>query len=231
MVDRTTLFWVLGWGEGGYLRRVKRYEFKLGGRPWPGDAAVLHFYAPIDLTLPDNRALAELISRWREVIGEYPITLLDDHDLHCTLEVVTDKRAHEIPAVQRRQLADAARQALVGVPAYRGSVAGCLSYSSGAIVDVSPAAPLTTEIHQRLRRAVQAVRGPDSTQSIISKAHISLGYATEDADSDPIQKHLRTVDPSIAPLYIPEVQLVEVSVDKATGKLTWETVETISLDG
>ena len=164
---------------------MKPYEFKLGTEPWPEGATLLHFYAPVDLTLPENQELAALVVRWREAIRHDPITLLPDGDMHCTLEVITDRHAAAISTAERKQLADAAREALIGVPAYRGTAGSCLSYSSGAIVDVSPAAPLTTDIHQRLRRAVQSVRGPESTQFPVSKAHISLGYATGHADSDP----------------------------------------------
>lgn len=49
------------------------------------------------------------------------------------------------------------------------------------------------------------------------------------ADSDPIGKKLRQVDPGNAPLYLPTVELVEVTVDQATGRLTWETVEEFAL--
>lgn len=213
----------------GTLHAVKRYEFRLGDQPWPEGASVLHFYAPIDLTLPANTELAETISQWREAISEFPITLLDDSDLHCTLEVITDAPAQEITAAGRRDLADAARAELAGVRAYRGAVSGCLSYPSGALMDISPAAPLTSDIHQRLRRAVHAVRGPHATGFPVSKAHISLGYARADADSDAVQRRLRPVDPSCAPLCIPEVQLVEVRADPATGMLTWDTVEVIEL--
>lgn len=123
-----------------------------------------------------NPELAELISRWRAVIADDPITLLGDADLHLTLEVVTDRPAQEIPVEERVELGDAVRDALQGVSAYRGRAGGCLAYSSGAIVDISPAAPLMA-IHQRLRSAVQSVRGPDSTAYPVSKVHASLGYA------------------------------------------------------
>lgn len=206
---------------------VKRYVFKRGTEPWPEGETLLHLYAPVNLTI--NPELAELIYRWRAVIVDDPITLLRDKDLHLTLEVVTDRRAQDIPSEERAELAAAVREALRGVRAYRGRAGGCLAYSSGVIVDISPAAPLMA-IHQRLRSVVQSVRGPDSTAYPVSKVHASLGYATQDADSDLIQKRLRTVDPNNAPLYVPEVHMVEVGIAQDTGMLTWDTVEVFPLD-
>jgi len=209
---------------------VQKNIFQFGTDPWPDGVALLQLYAPVDLSLPANHQLAELISRWRDAVADDPINFVDDDDLHITLECVTDRIAAEIPAGERAALGESISRALKGVPVYDGWAGSCYCYRSGPLVDVSPAAPLTTEIHQRLRGAVQAVRGADSTGFPVSKAHISLGYGTTDTDTDPISKKLRPIDPSHAPLYIPEIQLVEVSIDQAAGKLTWETVQKFRLD-
>ncbi|WP_429429165.1 hypothetical protein [Nocardia sp. GAS34] len=143
---------------------------------------------------------------------------------------MTDQVAGNIPAGERAALGDAISQALDGVPACLVQAGSCYCYRSGPLIDVSPAEPLTGEIHRRVRKAVQAVRGPESTGFPVSKAHISLGYGVQDVNSDPINKKLRAIDPSHAPLWIPEVHLVEVSIDQAAGRLTWETVQSFPLD-
>jgi len=58
-----------------------------------------------------------------------------------------------------------------------------------------------------------------------------LGYATAEADSDPIMRSLRPIDPNNAPLYIPEIHLVEITINRATGELTWTTVKSFPLSG
>src|SRR5205823_5166043 len=148
--------------------------------------------------------------------------------LHVTLDMVSDAPAGDITVDGRRALADSIRQALAGALAYRGRAGSALAYRSGCVVDVSPAAPLV-ELRQRLRRAIHAVRGPDSTGFRVSKPHISLGYATGSADSDLYQSRLRQVDPNGAPLRLAEVRLVEVGVDQASSRLWWNTVESVAL--
>ncbi|NNH73719.1 hypothetical protein HLB23_28350 [Nocardia uniformis] len=208
---------------------MQSYTFQLGTDPWPEAVTLLQFYAPVDLSLPANHELAELISRWRAAVLDEPITLLDSDYLHVTLECVTDRVAADIPAGERAGLVEAVHRALDGVPAYLGRAGSCYCYRSGPLIDVSPAAPLTTDIHRRLRGAVQSVRGPDSTAFPVSKAHVSLGYGTATTDSDPINKKLRQIDPAGAPLYLPRVELVEVAIDQAAGQLTWETLESFPL--
>ncbi|WP_067665979.1 2'-5' RNA ligase family protein [Nocardia miyunensis] len=205
---------------------MKPYEFGLAGRPWPDRASFLHVYAPIDLAA--NPELAEVISRWREAIASDPIRLLPDPALHITIEAITDTPAARISTAERRELANAVRAAVSGAPPYTGLAAGCLSTSSGAVVNISPAEPLAA-LHRRIRAAVQATRGADATTADISKAHISLGYCYRQVDSDLVQRHLRAVDPSHAPVAINELRLVDVHADKDSGGLTWDTVEIIPL--
>ena len=219
--------------DPGSVPVVKPYVFKYGTEPWPEGVTLLQFYAPVDLHLETNHELADLTSRWTDAIRSYPITLLESSDYHITCECVTDRVGADIPDSERAELISAVRRELDGVSAYVGRAGGAVGYSSGVIVDVSPAAPLTDSdgpsIHTRLRAAVHSVRGPESTRFPISKAHISLGYATAEADSDRITRSLRPIDPNNAPLYLPRIDLVEVTVDQAAGRLTWTTVESFPL--
>lgn len=205
---------------------MKRYVFMYGDQPWPPGITTLQLYAPVSLEL--NPELAELLPRWRAALDGAPVWLVEDEHLHVTLDMVSDAPAGEITSDERRALAASLRQAVAEFPVYRGRAGGCLSYSSGAVVDVSPAEPLR-RLHLALRRAIHAVRGPDSTGYRVPKAHISVAYASATADSDFYQSRLRQVDPNGAPLQLDEVQLVEVGVDQTTGRLEWTTVESFTL--
>jgi 2'-5' RNA ligase len=187
---------------------------------------MLQVYAPVDLSL--NPGLADLIPRWRAAAGDAPVALVGDEWLHVTLEAVTDATAQQIDAGERRDLAAALRGAVAGIPVYQGRAGSALAYQSGILLDVSPAAPLV-ELHQRIRAAVHKVRGKASTAFRVGKPHVSLGYATADADSDPLQRALRAVDPNGAPLRLAEVALVEVRIDQRTGQLAWDTLDIIAL--
>lgn len=204
---------------------MKPYAFGLGTLDWPDDS-VLHVYAPIDLDL--NPDLAVLISRCRQAVADDPIRLVDDATLHITVDALTDPLGSALDDTARNELADAIRLALADAAAYRGYAAGCLSTSSGAVINVSPAQPLT-DLHHRVRGAVHSLHGPASTASTPSKAHVSLGYCWQEVDSDLVQRHLRAVDPSHAPLHIDELQLVEVRADTATGTLTWDMLDRFPL--
>ncbi|MEV6602796.1 hypothetical protein [Kutzneria sp. NPDC051319] len=207
---------------------MKPYTFRYGAEPWPPGITTLQVYAPVDLAL--NAELARLISRWRDVLSGAPIGLVDDQWLHTTLEMISDGPGGEIGADERTELADAIRVALAETPVYGGRAGSALAYESGAMIDISPAAPLV-EAHRRIRRAVHAVRGPGATGYAVPKPHISLGYATAEADSDAWQGKLRQIDPNGAPLVLPEIHLVEVGVDQAAGQLWWTEVARFPLVG
>jgi 2'-5' RNA ligase len=205
---------------------VERFEFRYGSAPWPAGVSALQIYAPLNLA--QNSVLAGLLPRWRAALTGAPVALVPDDQLHITLDMVTDAPAGDIPAHERAQLVDVLAAVAAGRPAYRGHAGGALAYTSGAVVDVSPAEPLR-QLHLVLRRAIHAVRGPDSTGYRVPKAHISIAYAKAAADSDRYQSRLRQVDPNGAPLHLDEVQLVEVGVDQAAGQLRWTTVASFPL--
>lgn len=210
---------------GRNIACVKPYAFKLGNLAWPDDS-VLHVYAPIDLDL--NPDLAVLISRCRDAVADDPITLVDDAALHITVDALTDPLGTALDNTARRELADTIGTTVADAPAYHGYVAGCLSTSSGAVLNVSPAQPLT-DLHHLVRGAIHSLHGPQSTASTQTKAHISLGYCCHEVDSDLVQRHLRAVDPSHAALQIDELRLVEVRADPETGTLTWDTLDRFAL--
>ncbi|MFC0431066.1 2'-5' RNA ligase family protein [Kutzneria buriramensis] len=205
---------------------MKPYTFMYGAVPWPADITTLQLYAPV--CLEENPELAVLIGQWRQALADAPIRLVEDRWLHVTLEMISDAPAGDIDAGERAALAEAVREALSGTPVYEGRAGSALAYESGALIDISPAAPLVA-VHQALRQAVHAVRGPDSTGYRVPKPHLSLGYATAEADSDPWQRALRRVDPNGAPLRLTQVDLVEVGVDQTAGQLWWDQVASVPL--
>lgn len=200
--------------------------FMYGAEPWPEGITTLQLYAPVDLTL--NPELAELLPRWRAALDGAPVGLVQDKDLHVTLDMISDAPGGNITPAERTALADTIRHALVDMPAYRGRIGGALAYRSGAVLDISPAEPLR-HLHMTLRRAIHEVRGPDSTKFQPSKAHVSLAYATGTANSDIYQSKLRKIDPNNAPLRLDEVQLVELNMDHDAGQVWWTTVASFPL--
>ena len=215
---------------GQLIRRqgvaVERYVFMYGSEPWPPGITTLQLYAPVSLEL--NPELAELLPRWRAALEGAPVGLVQDKDLHVTIDMISDAPGGDITAAERTALADAIRQGLAGTPAYRGRIGGALAYRSGAILDISPAEPLR-QLHLTLRRAIHSVRGPSSTQYRVPKAHASIAYATGTANSDDYQSRLRQVDPNNAPLRLDEVQLVELHMDHQAGQVWWTTVASFPL--
>lgn len=195
--------------------------FMYGAEPWPEGITTLQLYAPVDLSA--NPELAELLPRWRTALDGAPVGLVQDKDLHVTLDMISDAPGGDITAAERTALAEAIREALVNEPAYRGRIGGALAYRSGAILDISPAEPIR-KLHLALRRAIHTVRGPNSTQYRVPKAHVSIAYATGTANSDDYQSKLRQVDPNNAPLRLDEVQLVELNMDHQAGQVWWTTV-------
>jgi 2'-5' RNA ligase len=205
---------------------VKPQVFEFGSAPWPDGLTVLQVYAPVMLRA--NSELAGLVIRWRAALHGAPLALVSDDQLHITLDVVADRPAGEVSAQERATLAAALQDRLTGWPCYHGSAGSALAYSSGAVVDISPAEPLV-RLGREVRTVLQDVRGPASATWRQAKPHISLGYARELADSDPWQRALRQVDPNHAPLYLDEVHLVEVQANSATKELTWGSVAIIPL--
>lgn len=143
-----------------------------------------------------------------------------DHELHVTLDVVADRVASEISETERDTLLQTLRQRLAEWPQWTGTVGSALAYRSGAILDVSPAAPLAA-LAAEVRSVLTEVRGQQAGTYRQPKPHVSVGYCYEPADSDPWQSALRHVDPAHARLLLDEVALVEVRADPDTCAMHW----------
>ncbi|NIY65563.1 2'-5' RNA ligase family protein [Streptomyces malaysiensis] len=99
----------------------------------------------------------------------------------------------------------------------------------GVIADVHPDEPLN-ELHTTVRAAIQAVRGTHSTGYPTKVPHLTIGYASQECDSDQVQRKLRNgVRPGHAPMLVAAVHLVDVSADAQAKTITWDHVATIPL--
>lgn len=203
--------------------RVKQQVFEFGAQPWPDGAGVLQFYMPVDVQLPANRQLMDLITQWRTAIDGAPVTIVEDQHLHVTMDVVADRVAEDIPEAERRDLVDALRDRLHGWARYQGTAGSALAYVSGVVVDVSPAGPLR-QLAGTIRDVLRTVRGDAAGTYRQPKAHIGIAYAYDSTDSDPWQSALRKIDPNHAPVELAEVHLVDVRADRLARTFTWDTV-------
>jgi hypothetical protein len=74
------------------------------------------------------------------------------------------------------------------------------------------------------------VRGPEATRYPVGVAHLTIGYATGECDSDEVQARLRTeVRPSHAPMTVDAVHVVDVTADTDARTITWDEVARIPL--
>jgi len=94
-------------------------------------------------------------------------------------------------------------------------VGSCLSSVSGLVFDLHPDDQLAAVI-----RAVRAAIGPHAAAYDVGVPHMTLAYATGDADSGEIQRRLRRARPSHAPMTIDAVHLLDVAVHAETA-FTW----------
>jgi hypothetical protein len=99
-------------------------------------------------------------------------------------------------------------------------VGSALSYTSGVIADLHHDDPFN-ELIELSRRTVASVCGLDSISYDTRPAHLTLSYATAEQDGDPVQKLLRRVRPSHAPMTVTTVDLVEVEQDLQECVYRW----------
>jgi hypothetical protein len=125
-----------------------------------------------------------------------------------------------IPPDERQLLAGELQTALAAVDPFTVMIGSCLSYGSGLIFDVFPDDHLG-QLLDVVASVVRRVRGPAATAYDIGVPHLTLAYANGAADSDEIQRKLRRVRPSHAPMSIRSVHLVDVASDPDAKTVTW----------
>ena len=197
---------------------MKAFEFKRGSEAWPVGETLLHVYALPDLH--QDQQLAELIRGCRRASAGYPLTYVEDPWLHITVAQITDAVGRSTLADERQQLASELQNALESVDPFTVTIGSCLSYGSGLIFDVWPDGQME-RLTNVVESVVERVRGPEATRYDTGVAHLTLAYASGDADSDEIQRKLRRVRPSHAPMTIRSVHLVDVASDPDAKTITW----------
>ncbi|MFC7532825.1 2'-5' RNA ligase family protein [Actinoplanes sp. GCM10030250] len=207
---------------------MKPFVFRHGSGLWPTGETLLHVYAVPDLD--EDRALASLVAGCRKALDGSPLTFVADRWLHITVAQIADTYGRNYSAGDRRQLAAELERDLAAVEPFTLTVGSCLAQTSVVMFDTSPDDEinhLTRVVYDVLGR----VRGPEALKYPAGIAHLTLGYANGEADSEGVQRALRQVRPSHAPMTVREVQLVDVTADPDAKTITWEPVARIPLGG
>lgn len=194
--------------------------FKRGTDVWPEGETLLHVYAVPDLAVDHD--LAALVHGCREAADGYPLTFVADRYLHLTVAQFPDRPAREYSPPERTELAAALQAALHRVEPFQVQVGSCLTYHSGLIADVHPDDQLA-ELHDVVADAARRVRGTAAVAYDTGVPHLTLAYATGEADSDALQSRLRRVRPGHATMTVRAVQLLDVASDADAKTITWGT--------
>ena len=197
---------------------MKAFEFKRGTGNWPAGETLWHVYALPDLGR--DAGLAALVAGCRQALDGFPMTMVDHPWLHVTIAQITDATGSSTSTEELRALETELRRALGVIRPFTVMVGSCLSYPSGAIFDLSPDNELN-RLRDAVAEAIGRVRGSAALQYDPGVLHLTLAYASGDADSDVVQRRLRRVRPSHAPMTIESVHLVEVLADPDAKTITW----------
>ena len=207
---------------------MKPFVFRHGTQEWPAGETLLHVYAVPDLD--ENPELGRLAAGCREALAGFPVTFVEDRWLHITIAQLTDAFGAQVPASERETLARELERDLAAVEPFTLTIGSCLAQTSVVMFDTSP-----DEQIGRLGEAVHSVIGRVRGQAALGyKAgipHMTIGYANGEADNADVQRVLRQVRPSHAPMRIRSVELVDVAVDATAKTVTWSPIATIPLGG
>ncbi|MGW0731758.1 2'-5' RNA ligase family protein [Streptomyces sp. NPDC002851] len=205
---------------------MQPFVFKRADGDWPEGETLLHVYATVDLDR--NRELAALVNGGREVLGDFPLSHVEDQWLHITIDQITDQPASAIGQPERDALTTALTERLQGFSPIDLMVGSLLSSRYGVIADLHPDGPVV-DLHQQVRDTVRSLRGDDAVKYPWSTQHLTLAYAYDHADSDEAQRRLRRVRPGHAPLHVDAVHLVDVTADSTAKTITWKHLSRIPL--
>lgn len=174
----------------------------------------------------------------RKALAGLPVETLPDHRAHITLDMITDATADAVGTAERRDLADRVRTAVAGLGPITLQAGSPIAYRTGVRLDLHPDDRLA-DLQHRVRAAVHGSRGPGSTTYPLGVLHMTAGYAHADTDTDALAQVIHRVRPGHAAFTVGRLVLVDVRWQRAplTGsaasawQITWNTVETIPLDG
>jgi hypothetical protein len=209
---------------------MKPFLFRHAEGPWPtgADVTLLHVY--VQVQADRDRELCALVNNANEALQDFPLTPVQLPWLHITLDQITDRQAALITKGEREDLVVALTEALADYAPFEVMVGSLLSYHSGVIADLHPDEQLAG-LHRAVRGAIRSVRGDEAVRYPWGLQHLTISYAREEASSDDVQRILRRVRPSHAPLHVESVHLVDVTADSVAKTITWEHLAAIPLAG
>ncbi|TMR07822.1 2'-5' RNA ligase family protein, partial [Nonomuraea turkmeniaca] len=208
---------------------MKPFIFQHGTTPWPAELTLLHVYAIVDLE--SNPELGQLIKEVRAATQGAPLAHIGNDWFHITLYQHAAKPADQVTAAERHTLHAHLQQHLSHIAPFTVTVGPALTYPSGLLLDLHPDEPLNA-----LRRAVEdsaavALDAADNTYDT-GVLHLTESYATAEVSLPQlhqIQRELRRVRPSHAPLHINRVDVVDVTANTQATTITWTSLATILL--
>lgn len=208
---------------------MKPFLFQQGQRHWPGSSTLLHVYVVVNLD--SNREFAELVRGVRDATGEYPLAHVENDWFHITLYQLSERPAAEITKAERRDLTAELTRRLETVEPFTITVGSPLTYETGIIFDLAPDAPLNT-LRQQVTDAVEKALGRSASSYESGVLHLTESYAKREVALDhvhDIQRRVRRVRPSHAPVRVDSVELVDVTANSQEKTITWKRVASIPL--
>lgn len=197
---------------------MKEFVFKRGTEIWPQGETLWHVYALPDLGR--DTALKSLILGCRSALDGFPLTMVDLPWLHVTIAQISDALGRATSEDELGALKTGLQAAIRPIEPFTIMVGTCLSYSSGTIFDLSPDDGLN-RLRDTVAEVIGRVRGPAARAYDPGVLHLTHSYASGDADSDVVQRRLRRVRPSHAPMTIRSLWLLEVASDPEAKTITW----------
>lgn len=208
---------------------MKPFVFQQGQDTWgAGTPSLLHAYVAVDLD--HHSELLELIRGIRAATEGDPLAHGGDRWLHITLYQLSEMPASEITDAERQALASELTTQLRTIAPFTITVGSPLPYGTGIVFDLGPDEPLNA-LRTATTRAFEIVRGAEATSYDTGVLHPTESYATAEITLEhfhQIQRRVRRVRPSHAPLHIDSVHLVDVTADTAKT-ITWDQVAAIPL--
>ncbi|MFI6803811.1 2'-5' RNA ligase family protein [Streptomyces luteogriseus] len=201
---------------------MKRFVPVFRNKPWESGVSVLHLYVVPDPAV--DKALFALIAACRTVLQDYPVWCLPDDRIHITVEMDAAAPSEQITQAQRAQLISELEARLAGIDPFTVLCGSPIANRSGALLDTYPDHQLTA-LQNLARAALWEVHDAPAISHDGGRGHMSLGYAFDEADSDPLQSALRRITPSHAPLTVSRLHLLDVrwtAHPRPDGGVRWE---------
>ncbi|WP_340375706.1 2'-5' RNA ligase family protein [Streptomyces sp. SS7] len=200
---------------------MKQFVPTFRGQEWESGAGALHLYVRPE---PVDREFHDLAAACREVLGDYPIWCVPDDLVHITIEMDAAAPSTDISTTERTRLITTLKDRLTRIEPFTVLCGSALANRTGAILDTHPDQGLVA-LQNLVRSALWEAHDTSAIAHEGGRGHASLGYAYDQADSDPLQSALRRISPSHAPLTVSRLHLLDVrwtAHPRADGGVRWE---------